>query len=240
MDNKYQSGVIFTSNKETAYNFRNKCSKVGFNLAYAVNLESLFEYILNNIRSLIFIDVKCDNLSCLYDLLNKNENAGNHKFILIDDENKVDIIPNNNTLYKTDSNKVCELISKIISSNSDNELFSINKSKLYGITIEVVNNFGINTALQGSDYIVQAVCLCVEKGNKNISFQNDIYPIIASIYNTSIYNIEICIRRCVKDFSNKIANSDSNIFNNQKLTNISLIKHIINHVKVKYINSSFE
>lgn len=237
--NNNVDGVIFSDDITFAYNVRNVCSESGVYLDYSQTGEDLILYVIRNKGGLIFIDHKrFSYMDILKEYLN-SEKSKNFTFIIITDSTDIDFEITEKA-YITNFENIREVLPKIKYLNSFyKDITSISKSEIYKNIIGVLELYGISPKHIGYLYIKECVALGVESNTGVLNFSINIYPIIASKFNTCTGNVDKNIRTAIKKaYENNPKLFDIDDVCHRAITNAGFLNYIIEKVKMKCIECS--
>lgn len=230
-----EDGIIFSKDINFLYNVRNKCSEAGIFLNYSQTVEDYILYLVGSDGGIILIDYKYfDDIKFLLNYYCSYK-CQNFTFVYIT-EDKIDIDLGKNS-YIINLDELKELLPKLkYLSYAQNHSSHMSKSDIYKNTIDFLEMYGISPKHAGYSYIKECVALGVENNSGILNFSNNIYPIIATKYNTCTGNVDKNIRTAIKKaYENNPKLFELDDVNHKSITNAGFLNYIIEKVKIKCI-----
>jgi len=229
-------GIIFSNDAKVLYNVRNICSEEGIFLEYSKTSESLLLHILCANGGLIFVDYS--SLITIQGIIGYicSERSSKFTFVFLSDDKDVDIdLPRNCFVITQD--KLRDMLPRLKYLQSlDLSSQMVSRGELYKNIVTYLDMYGISPKHIGYCYIKECIAIGVEQGSGVLNFSSNIYPVIATKFNTCTGNVDKNIRTAIKsayEHNPKLFEIDA--VHSKSITNAGFLNYIIEKVKFNCI-----
>jgi len=229
-------GIILSEDVNYSYNVRNRCSREGVHIGYAQTSDDIILYLMNSNSGIIFIDYKYFSIvSRFFNHYIVSSKGQAYTFVILTDNKELDI-DINDKVFVCDLNNLKYWLPKLKRFSCNNYVSNVSKVELYKIIITFLELYGISPKHIGYSYIKECIALGVESDYCVSNFSSNIYPVVATRFNTCTGNVDKNIRTAIRKAyeHNPKAFSEDDI-NYKVITNVEFLNYLIEKVKIKCI-----
>lgn len=229
-------GIIFSNDANVLYNIRNICSEEGIFLEYSKTSEHLLLHILCGNGGLIFVDY--NSLVNIQGIIEYICSDRSHKFtfVFLSDNKEVDIALPGNCFVST-QDKLRDILPRLKYLHSgDYRTTNLSRGEVYKNIVTFLDMYGISPKHLGYSYIKECIAIGVEQGSGALNFSNNIYPVIATKFNTCTGNVDKNIRTAIRsayEHNPKLFEIDA--VHSTAITNAEFLNYVIEKVKFNCI-----
>ena len=211
---------------------------LGIDLRYFKDLGLLLDFVIENGKSIIFIEKQFSKYIHILSELVKSTILNEVALIFIDSSCELDKYINNRNVFKITETFHCNDLFKVIEkyrvATYDNLNYDINKINI--LLTQILVDIGISIKHAGYNYIKECVMYAVKNKFKLGQLNKEVYKYVACCNNVSVQNVERSIRNTItyakKNNSNFVAKV--NQAGNGEVTNKMVLAYILERLNVSY------
>lgn len=238
MSDTQEKGIIFTQDDNYAYRIRSKLKSVGINLEYVRGEQELFDYVLDNNRVVVLIDLKCIQFpKLIVEFANQQKTKIFSFLYLTEDDCEVRI--NGENVFSSNLNNIIPafvMARQFLHKGRRLARNSIPDHFIDNYLIQVLNDMEILPKYGGYAFIKEGAKILINTQNWNSVSLKELYCELSKIFNKTDANIEKSIRLAISraNVNSVVMNK---IFHNKKVSNLMLIKYLVEKINNLYYNS---
>lgn len=227
------SCAILSSDRQYAYNVRNRLAIMGVKVSYIDGVHKLITFLLTKKRGVLLVDGRFAKLIELINEFVSCQRSKNFSFIFLDDNRSVNVVCDNKFTFLSRYENIFESVNNAIASvkyrHSQSRIIS--EDFIENRTILILKAFRITSNYTGYKFILESVKLLMGCGNKVYSILKDVYRDVGAKFGKGEDNVEKSIRLAIDNSRKKYPQIYKCVFKDDKVSNMTFLNLIIEKIK---------